>query len=132
MPHIRVLLPLCVAALLLTGCIFGHGDPVPSDLRPKGVLIIVPGVGDGPGVSIDDAASHSGADPVLVNGVLFVDHPDGPVRLCDTIAESFPPQCGGSWLEVRGLDLSTVPGLQNANGVRWAELVQLLGRLQEG
>jgi hypothetical protein len=61
-----------------------------------------------------------------------VDHPDGPVRLCDAIAESFPPQCGGSWLEVRGLDLSSVAGLQDADGVRWAESVQLLGRLQKG
>jgi len=65
---------------------------------------------------------------VLVTGALFVDA-DGSVRLCDAIAESFPPQCGGSRLLVRGLDPATVPDLQEANGVRWAEQVQLLGTI---
>jgi hypothetical protein len=44
MPRTQILLALSIVPLLLTGCIFGHGDPVPSDLRPKGVLVIVPGL----------------------------------------------------------------------------------------
>ena len=50
--------------------------------------------------------------------------------LCDAIAESFPPQCGGDRIAVDGLDLATVAGLQEANGVQWAEGVVLLGSVE--
>jgi hypothetical protein len=125
------LLLLAALPLVLSACIFGHGDPVPSHLRPKGVLVIATAViGDGPGVSIDDAVARGGRDPVLVNGGLFVDPPGGIVRLCDEVLASGPEQCVGSWLEVRGLDLSTVTGLQTAGDVRWATSMQLFGRIQ--
>jgi len=62
---------------------------------------------------------------VLVNGSLFVD-PDGVVLLCDAIAESYPPQCGGERIEVVGLGLNDFE-FQRASGVRWAEQVQVAG-----
>ena len=93
-----------------------------------GILTISPGSAVGPGVSIEEAIGNGGGEPLLVNGAVFVD-PDGRVLLCDAIAESFPPQCGGMRLEVRGLDLSSLPDLEQANGVRWAEQVQLLGNV---
>ena len=93
-----------------------------------GILTISPGSAGGPGVSIEEAIGNGGGEPLLVNGALFVD-PNGRVLLCDAIAESFPPQCGGTRLEVRGLDLASLPDLEQANGVRWAEQVQLLGNV---
>jgi hypothetical protein len=68
---------------------------------------------------------------VLVNGSLFID-PDGVVRLCSAIAESFPPQCGGERLRVIGLDPSSVPDLEEENGVRWAEHAQVYGVVSAG
>ena len=91
-----------------------------------GILTIAQGTASGPGISIDEAIGNAGAEPLLVNGALFID-PDGAVLLCNAIAESFPPQCGGTRLEIRGLDLASVPDLEEANGARWAEQVQLLG-----
>ena len=92
-----------------------------------GIITVTSGsIASGPGISVDDAVNQAGQGPLLVNGSLFVDA-GGTVMLCDAIAESFPPQCGGTRLEVRGLDLAGIPDLQEANGVRWAEHAQVLG-----
>jgi hypothetical protein len=66
---------------------------------------------------------------VLGTGALLIDA-EGTVLLCDAIAESFPPQCGGERITVEGLDLAGIAGLQEANGVRWAEGVTLLGSVE--
>jgi hypothetical protein len=101
-------------------------DPSGVGRDADGILNIAPGIADGPGISIEEAIGNGGGQPLLINGALFVD-PEGRVLLCDAIAESFPPQCGGLRLEVRGLDLASLPDLQEENGVRWAEQVKLLG-----
>ncbi|MEA2652219.1 MAG: hypothetical protein QOI85_1940 [Chloroflexota bacterium] len=103
-------------------------DPGVAGRDADGILTIEPGSAGGPGISIEDAVGNGGDQPLLVNGALFVD-PQGKVLLCDAIAESFPPQCGGLRLEVRGLDLASLPDLEEENGMRWAEQVQLLGTL---
>lgn len=125
-----------LVAFLLAACAgtAGDSDDPTSEPPPKGnadgILQIEPGTASGPGISIDEALGQAGTltGPLLVNGALFI-APDGTVLLCSAIAESFPPQCGGSRLLVRGLDPATVPDLQEANGVRWAEQVQLLGTI---
>ena len=101
-------------------------DPGGAGQDANGILTIAPGIADGPGISIEEAIGNGGGQPLLINGALFVD-PEGRVLLCDAIAESFPPQCGGLRLEVHGLDLASLPDLQEGNGVRWSEQVQLLG-----
>lgn len=84
----------------------------------------------GPGISVSEALDQLGNEqPLLVNGSLFVDL-DGNVVLCEAAAESFPPQCAGERLLVVGLDLAGIPELEEAQDVRWAELVQLLGRVE--
>jgi hypothetical protein len=129
-----------IALLAVAGCSIA-GPDTPSDpgdtpapepsAAADPVLVIVEGAAvDGPGISVPEAIASAGeVGEVLVNGNLFIDA-DGTVRLCDAIAESFPPQCGGARLEVRGLDLEAVPELQEANGVRWAEGIQLFGRVE--
>jgi hypothetical protein len=101
------------------------GSPAPAPVA-GGTLHVEPGTAGGPGISIDAALAGAGSEPLLVNGALFVDA-EGTMLLCSAIAESFPPQCGGTRLQVTGLDISSIPGVQEANGVQWVEQVQLLG-----
>ena len=124
-------LALAFTLVVLAACT-STGD-APSTSGPRGaggdadgILNIAAGSAGGPGISIEDAIGNGGGEPLLINGALVVD-PDGRVLLCDALAESFPPQCGGARLEVRGLDVGSLPDLQEGNGVRWAEQVQLLG-----
>jgi hypothetical protein len=121
---------LLVLLVTLVGCarLGAPDEPIGSDAP---VLVIADGApGGGPGLSVAEALTHGPTDDlVTVTGALFVD-PDGTVRLCDAIAESFPPQCGGQRFEVQGLDLAAVPDLQEANGVRWAESVTLFGSVE--
>jgi hypothetical protein len=118
----------------MAGCA-GFDTPVSQDSGAGGApaaptadgrLTISPDAVDGPPLQIADALAAGTAEPVLVTGALFVEVGNA-VRLCGAIAESYPPQCGGERLEVVGLDLATVPGLEEANGVRWAEGVELVG-----
>jgi hypothetical protein len=123
---------LAFVLVLLTACASTGDAPstngsTGTGADADGILNIAAGsTAVGPGISIEEAIGNGGGQPLLVNGALFVD-PEGVVLLCDAIAESFPPQCGGLRLEVRGLDLASLPDLEEANGVRWAEQVQLLG-----
>jgi hypothetical protein len=122
---------LLALVFLLAACTV-QGDPDDSPPASTGhVLVVVEGVpGDDPGLSVAEALAHGPTDDlVTVTGALFVDA-DGTVRLCDAIAESFPPQCGGARIVVEGLDLDIVRGLQDANGVRWAEGVRLFGSVE--
>jgi len=96
----------------------------PGAPKSDGTLTIGDDVA-GPAVQVADALASDGR-PVRVAGALFVDA-DGTVLLCSAIAESFPPQCGGDRLRVVGLDLEALDGLEQANGVRWAEGVELSG-----
>lgn len=142
----RMLLLLTVLAIL-AGCASAgagpSGDPVPDgpisddDPQPPAgdadevILVLDPtAMADGPGISVSEALQWTGQDGVLVNGAVFVD-PDGTVRLCEAIAESFPPQCGGARLVVEGADFAAFPDLQEANGIRWSESVQLYGRIEQ-
>lgn len=100
----------------------------PGTPTADGRLTISSDAVDGPPLQIIDALAAGSTEPVLVTGALFVDAGAG-VWLCSALAESFPPQCGGERLEVVGLDPATVPGLEEANGVRWAEGVELTGTL---
>ena len=69
------------------------------------------------GTSIDHALADDG--PAVVNGSLLVS--DGQARLCDALAESFPPQCGGASIVVRGLDVDSLDGLSSKGEVTWSD-----------
>ena len=136
----RRLIASAILAVILVGCATAVGSPAPSARAPlpggseppampddvHGTLEIMDGSAGGPGITIDEAIGQGGAEPLLVNGALLID-PAGTVRLCSLMAESFPPQCGGTRLQVVGLDIGSLPDLQEANGVRWADQVQLFG-----
>jgi hypothetical protein len=121
-----------LVSLLLAACA-GLPSDAPRSAPPGDAwsLVIVDGdPADGPGLSVADALTHGPTDDIVsVSGALFV-NADGTVVMCDAIAESFPPQCGGERIVVEGLDLSTVADLQEDGGVRWAESVTLLGSVE--
>ena len=55
------------------------------------------------------------------------------MKLCDALAESFPPQCGGASLVVFGLDLATVDGLVTEGDVSWTDRpIELRGVVSDG
>jgi hypothetical protein len=124
---------LLLAALLLAACGGAPASPSPSDDDPAAgepILVIVDGDPSGPGISVADAFDHQPTDDiVVVNGALFVSA-EGTVRICDAIAESFPPQCGGASMVVEGLDLASIDDLQTEGNVSWAEGVLLLGSVE--
>ncbi len=129
----RLLSSSVLAAVLLAACGTSGATPGASSGSSDGtgdpVLVIAEGGVDGTGMRVGEALGHQATDDlVTVTGALFVD-PDGTVRLCDAMAESFPPQCAGDRIAVRGLALDALQ-LQEANGVRWMDSVSLFGSVE--
>ncbi|MDO8551626.1 MAG: hypothetical protein Q7S03_03030 [bacterium] len=82
----------------------------------------------GGGLSVSEALASDLDGPLLVKGYVVV--AGGETRLCEALAESFPPQCGGASVRLEGLDLA---GLREQGGVRWsADPVSLLGEVAGG
>jgi hypothetical protein len=110
---------LVVAAAALAAC---GGDDSADDTT---------GIGAGAALSIDDALASDSDERLVVSGNLLVTADE--VRLCSALAESFPPQCGGSALVVEGLKLEDVAGLITEGDVSWTDRpIQLLGVLSDG
>jgi hypothetical protein len=85
----------------------------------------------GPGISVAEARRSQLDRPLLVNGYLVAE--DSRVRLCDELAESSPPRCGGASLEVRGLDIDSLSDVDSSGDVRWsAQPRLLLGEVESG
>jgi len=85
--------------------------------------------GVGPGISIGEALTSDLKGPLLINGQLHVQN--GRARLCEVLAESFPPQCAGRFLVVAGLDLTKIDGLTSEGSVTWSDqTVQVLGSVE--
>lgn len=79
-------------------------------------------------------ALHAATDQMEAGGGIEPYLDDGTsARLCQNLAESFPPQCGGVSLvldDLTGIDLGL---LQNAAGTTWSDQpVVILGELIEG
>jgi hypothetical protein len=102
------------------------GEPPPSATDPTLTIADASGAPDGPVLQVADAIANAGNDPMHVQGALVID-PDGTIRLCEALAESFPPQCAGARVVVEGLDLDSLGELQQGNGVRWLDSATLYG-----
>jgi hypothetical protein len=82
-------------------------------------------------ITVKQALDANSGGPVRVRGALIVS--GGTARLCYAILESYPPQCGGPSLVVRGLDLDTIGELTSANDVTWSDReVRLRGTVTDG
>ncbi|NIR41603.1 MAG: hypothetical protein GWN79_26950, partial [Actinobacteria bacterium] len=68
---------------------------------------------------------------IAVKGFVVADA-DG-IRLCDLLAESLPPQCGGTWIELANLDAIDPDELKTEQGVTWTDFpVTVLGEIVDG
>jgi len=81
--------------------------------------------GDGQ-MEIAQALEAAEGSEVTVIGHLFANR-DGNARLCSTLLESFPPQCGGDRIDLLGFDASSVPNSKTPQGpseiqtARWTD-----------
>ena len=71
-------------------------------------------------VSVTEVLAAGTIDgPFVVTGYLFIDA-DGNAVLCEAIAESYPPQCGGGSIDVAG-DIPMEVDLTADQGLRWSD-----------
>lgn len=97
----------------------------PQDLPP-------PSDGDGQPVaalSVAEALTSSGR--VAVTG--FLVDTGGEAKLCEALAESFPPQCGEAGIPITGYDQIDPDDLQTEGAVTWTdEATTIRGELVDG
>ncbi len=110
-----------VAVLALAACGGADGGSPPGE----------PGTGAGApangGLSVADAKASDLDGPLMVHGFIVAD--DQRVLLCEELLESLPPQCGGEWLVVEGIDLDSYE-TSSEGGARWTDApVSVLGEV---
>lgn len=71
-------------------------------------------------VSVTELLAAGSIDgPFVVTGFLFVDA-EGNAVLCEAIAESYPPQCGGQSIDIAG-EIPAEADLTTDQGVTWSD-----------
>jgi predicted secreted protein len=91
----------------------------PEDVQPPATSSAI--------APIEVAEILEGSSPTDASVIGFVVIDDGGARLCEALAESFPPQCGGSVVVIANPDALTV-ALEQEQAVRWTiERVRLDG-----
>jgi hypothetical protein len=99
-------------------------DVPDTPLSPTGVLV------DG-GLTVAEALATDATGVIAVKGFLLVD--DQGARLCELLAESLPPQCGGSAIAITGYEEMLSTPLSNAQGVTWTDqYASFLGEIVDG
>lgn len=103
-------------------------EPVTPPQRPDfPTQVISPPVATGPVVPLQpgDVLNQPAGMMVLVTGNVIVPaDPAFPAQLCDVVAESWPPQCAGTVINVWDFD-PTQFGMTDADGVLFGELTFL-------
>jgi hypothetical protein len=121
---------LFVLAALLAGMLVGCGGSGEAGGGPGGGGT-VSGMAAGPAIAVEEAIASDSGEALLVEGNLLA--AGGQVRLCSALAESFPPQCGQTFLRVEGLKLEEVDGLTQGGDASWTDRqIQLLGVVRDG
>ena len=107
-------------------------DEPECDDTPGGEPQDLPAPGDDEpvvAVSVADAADMVGQ--VSLTG--FLVEVDGEVRLCEALAESFPPQCGGASITITSHEQVDPDDLQNEGSVTWTDFaVTIFGEMVDG
>jgi hypothetical protein len=116
------------AALLALPALAACGDdPAPAG-DPGGAAGIM--LADA-GVGVAEALAAPPSDELVAVRAFVIVAADGSARLCDALAESHPPQCGGASMALTGLPDGFLTGLRTSGGVTWSDApVQLLGRVR--
>ena len=104
--------------------------PPPIDDSSGGDVVGSGALPDG-GLTISEALATDATGTIAVQGFLVAD--ETGARLCEVLAESYPPQCGGASIPVLEYDEMVDVPLQNAEGVTWTdESLSLFGELVDG
>jgi len=106
-------------------------DPIPDPKASNGGDAASGGfVVDG-GLTIPEAIAYQGDQVVAVQGFVFRDGQTD--ALCELLAESYPPQCGGASLDIVNPEATSHLVLIEAGGVQWSEsYVTVFGRISDG
>lgn len=103
-------------------------DGEPTDGLPPGDSTGMP---VGGGLTVSEALATDATGPLSVTG-FYVDSGSGPM-LCEALAESFPPQCGGASLPLADLSAVDPESIQSEQGTSWSDdRVFVLGELVDG
>ena len=127
--------------LALTACGADPGDAAGGAagacLKGATVCADIPtgtgGVTSGPdgSVSVGDAVAAGIQGPFLISGYLVAD--DEGARLCEALAESFPPQCGGTSLLLEPAEAPADAVTTTEGDVTWSgEPVLVEGEIVDG
>ncbi len=82
-------------------------------------------------MSVSDVLAGDVTGAAAVKGFLVVDA--GGARLCEVLAESYPPQCGGEALPITNYEGFVGVPVQEAQGVTWTDdVVSFLGMIVDG
>ena len=123
------LLLLVVLALAISACVSSDMDGENGDDQKVDVIEdpTAPGtdqtasggfVVDG-GLTIADALTYDGTEPIAVQGYVVI---TGQVAyLCEALAESFPPQCGGQHLSITNPAATSGLVLVEEADTQWSE-----------
>jgi hypothetical protein len=83
------------------------------------------------GLTVSEALGTDAGGPIAVSG--FVVEDAAGLRLCEALAESYPPQCGGAALPLADTSTIDPDELQSAQGVTWTDYpVTVLGEIVDG
>ena len=78
------------------------------------------------GLTVAEAIAYEGSLPVAVHG--YIVRTSTAVQLCEVLAESFPPQCGGASLNLDNADAIDDVLLVEEGDVQWSpDIVILIG-----
>lgn len=113
-------------------CLEGYPD---CNDTPGGEPTDLPPPGDGGDEPLADAIQPSVAanasGQVAVVG--FIVASGDEIKLCEALAESFPPQCGGAFVTVTSLDQVDPDDLQTEGDVTWTDFaVTIFGEMADG
>ncbi len=104
-------------------------EPTPDDSGEGDVTsgVVIPAGG----ITIAEALAEASGGTVALSAFVFID--DGGARVCDAVAESFPPQCGGESLELSTIETVDPDDLEEAQGIRWTnDRITLFGEIVDG
>jgi hypothetical protein len=86
---------------------------------------------EGGGLTVAEALETDAAGVIAVTG-FYVDTGSGPM-LCDALAESFPPQCGGASIPLADISPVDPESIQTNQGTSWSDdPVFVVGEIVDG
>jgi hypothetical protein len=89
------------------------------------------GMPAGRGLSVSEALATDASGPLAVHG-FYVDSGTGAM-LCEALAESFPPQCGGASVPLANISAIDPESIRTDQGVAWSDdEVFIVGEIVDG